>query len=181
MWVQEPFEVTEASGSSGPAPPPTFWAADLGCWPYYTDWAVYETVDVSDGAIVPGATFEIRAIDEICNTADPGDYSAPLEQTTSATGDVVGASCQDCPCDPPNDVVDFVDVAAVVDKFRNLPCVEGESSGVPRKARADLVNSTLYLPPPDRKVDFVDISYCVDAFRHQAAAPPGPPQMDPCG
>jgi hypothetical protein len=95
-----------------------------------------------------------------------------LEVKLSATGDVVG-DCGLTPCSAPQGVIDFVDISAVVDKFRNLPTA-------PRKARADLINSTVSLAKPDKKVDFVDISYCVDAFRAAAAALPGPPLTDPC-
>jgi hypothetical protein len=51
-------------------------------------------------------------------------------------------------------VVDFEDIAAVVDKFRNLP-------GALTKARADVSGST-----PDRIIDFTDISFVVEAFRN---------------
>jgi len=172
MWVQAPTETTEASGSSGPTPPPTFWAAALGCQPHYTDWTVYGTVDVYDDAFVPSATLEITAINTACDTAHAPSYSSALAIDLSAVGDVVG-DCAVTPCTSPQGVVDFVDISAVVDKFRNLP-------SAPRKARADLLNSTVTLPSPDRKVDFVDISYCVDAFRSDAAALPGPPLTDPC-
>jgi len=173
MWVGEPFQVTEASGSSQPTPPPAFWAAELGCDPFYTDWSTYGTIDVYDDAIIPGAIFEIRAIDEACHTGIPDNYSGALDVPMSPVGDIVG-DCGVTPCTPPQGVVDFVDISAVVDKFRNLPAA-------PRKARADLINSEITQPLPDKKVDFVDISYCVDAFRAQALLLPGPPITDPCG
>ena len=78
-----------------------------------------------------------------------------------------------------NGVVDFLDISAVVEKFKNTHCATG-GPGVPRKARADLINSTVALPKPDNKIDFVDISYCVDAFRGAAASLPGPSMTDPC-
>ena len=80
----------------------------------------------------------------------------------------------------PQGVIDFTDISSIVEKFKNLPCEPGLTSGVPQKARADLINATTSLPMPDRKIDFVDISYCVDAFRGAAAPPPGPPPADPC-
>ncbi len=36
MWVTEPTEITEASGSDGPEPPPKFWGATLQCAPFYS-------------------------------------------------------------------------------------------------------------------------------------------------
>jgi hypothetical protein len=84
---------------------------------------------------------------------------------------------RDCgvqPCSSPDGGVDFVDISAVVDKFKNLPTA-------PRKARADVINSNITFPKPDGKVDFVDISTVVDAFRASAGPPVGPPTTDPCG
>jgi len=172
MWVQAPSEVSEASGLSDPTPPPTFWAATLGCEPAYADWTVYGCVDVFDDAIVPGATFAVEVITEGCDRTNSGNYSLPLNVTLSAIGDAV-SDCGVAPCTAPEGVVDFVDISAVVDKFRNLP-------GAPRKARVDLINSDVAQALPDKKVDFVDISYCVDAFRAQALPLPGPPAVDPC-
>ncbi len=179
MWVQEPFEVTEASGSDGATPPPTFWAAELGCGPFYTDWSTYNRIDVYGAAVVPGATFDIRAIDETCDTANPDHFSLPLQVGMSLAGDVVGG-CAACPCTSPDGVVDFVDISAVVEKFKNVPCNPGESPGVPRKARADVINSDVLQSLPDRKVDFVDISCVVEAFRGAPCTLPGPPIDDPC-
>ncbi len=172
MWVQQPSEVTEAPGSSGASSPPTFWAAELGCAPFYADWTTYGTVDVYDDAIVPSATFEVRAIYASCNPSDPRDYSDPLQVVMSTAGDVVG-DCEVAPCTEPQGAVDFVDISAIVEKFKGEP-------DAPRKARVDLINSNVDLPMPDRKIDFVDISYCVEAFRSQADPLPGPPADDPC-
>jgi len=184
MWVQEPFPVTESAGSDQPTPRPIFWAAELGCEPFYTDWSVYDRVDVYNDVIIPDAVFEVQALrdDPSCSEKDEEDYSPELTVVMSACGDVVGhcsalpcASEQggaDC-CSAPQGVVDFVDVSAVIDKFRNLPCT-------PRKARADVINSTVTMPPPDRKVDFVDCSCVVDAFRGDPCPLPGPPLIDPC-
>lgn len=172
MWVQEPFAVTEASGSNGPTPPPTFWAATLGCAPFYTDWSIYGIVDAYDGALIPGGVYDIQVIDADCSAGDEGAYSAPMSFALSPVGDIV-RDCSAPPCSPPNGVVDFVDILGVVEKFRNLP-------PAPRKARADVINSDVSQPVPDRKVDFVDISYVVEAFRNSAPDPVGPPATDPC-
>jgi hypothetical protein len=172
-WVQAPYAVTEASGSNASTPPPTMWAAVLGCNPHYTDWSVYGTVHVFNDGIVPGSSYELRLIDSTCDCHLVGDYGPPLPVNMSAIGDVVGTSCAVWPCNAPQGVIDFVDISSIVDKFRNLP-------SAPRKARADIINTTTTNPNPDQKIDFVDISYCVDAFRGAAALPPGPPASDPC-
>jgi len=173
-WVQAPFLVTEASGSNAGAPPPTMWAARLGCTPFYADWSVYDRVDVFDDGIVQRSRYDVRIIDATCDCMIPAHYSPPTTVHTSAIGDVVGnTGCAVLPCDAPQGVIDFVDISGVVDKFRNLP-------RAPRKARADLINSVVTNPIPDQKIDFVDISYCVDGFRGAASLPPGPPTADPC-
>jgi hypothetical protein len=172
MWVQEPFLVTEASGSNDPVPPPTFWAARLDCAPFYTDWAVYGTVDVYNDGLIPEGVYDVQAIDVNCSAGDEDAYSPSLSVVLSAIGDVV-RDCGAFPCPPPNGVIDFVDISAVVEKFKNEPTA-------PRKARADVINSDVSQPLPDRKVDFVDISYIVEAFRNTAIDPVGPPVIDPC-
>ena len=107
-----------------------------------------------------------------CDTADSDSYSPPLTVTMSPAGDVVG-DCAPDPCTAPQSVVDFVDITAIVDKFKNEPCAI-------RKARADLTNADINQPDPDRKVDFVDISCVVGAFRADPCLIPGPPVVDPC-
>jgi hypothetical protein len=127
---------------------------------------------VYDGGIVPGGTYNVRVIDDTCDCMDAAAYSGALTIQMSAVGDVVG-DCSVTPCTAPQGVVDFVDISAVVDKFRNLPTA-------PRKSRADIINSDTFQADPDRKVDFVDISCVVDAFRNTPCALVGPPTTDPC-
>jgi hypothetical protein len=180
MWVQEPYLVGEPSGSAAEDPEgDSFWAATLGCDPYYTDWTTYGTVDLFDDAIIPDATFALQSITEACDTANPDGYSVALDVDMSTIGDVTG-DCAMCPCTAADGRVDFIDISAVVEKFKNTPCEE-DGQGVPRKARADIINATLSLPVPDQKVDFVDISCVVEAFRGTPCEMPGPPAEDPCG
>jgi hypothetical protein len=172
MWVREPSEVTESSGSDGPGPEPTFWAATLGCTPFYTDWSQYGIVEIYDDAILPGSVHDVQSIHEGCPTSNQDSYSNPVSVQLSAVGDIVGF-CTLESCSSPQGVVDFVDINAVVEKFKNEPFA------VP-KTVADLANSNISNPLPDRKVDFVDIALAVDAFRGAALPPPGPPATDPC-
>jgi hypothetical protein len=90
----------------------------------------------------------------------------------SRAGDIV-SDCGVQPCAPPEGVINFVDISACVDKFRNLPTA-------PRKARADVIHSDVLNPLPDKKIDFVDVACIVDAFRNDPCALPGPPEGDPC-
>ncbi|MGB2985568.1 MAG: right-handed parallel beta-helix repeat-containing protein, partial [Phycisphaerae bacterium] len=155
-WVGSPGPVSEAAGSTGSTPPPTFMAAELQSTWHCMDWSTVGLLDVSGCEVHPGATYDVQAIDCTCDPSNAANYSDPLSITASLWGDVVG-DCSVTPCTPPNGVVNFDDISSLVDKFRNL-------AGAPRKARADIAGE----PPvgiPDRLVNFVDISYDVDAFR----------------
>ncbi|MGB2984477.1 MAG: hypothetical protein WBE26_01230, partial [Phycisphaerae bacterium] len=164
-WVGPPGPVSEAAGSTGSTPPPTFMAAELQSTWHCMDWSTVGLLDVSGCEIHPGATYDVQVIDCTCDPSNPADYSVPLLITTSVWGDAVG-NCSVTPCSPPNGVADFEDISSLVDKFRNLP-------GAPRKARAAIAGD----PPigiPDKLVNFIDISYCVDAFRGLPYPFPGP-------
>ena len=174
MWVGEPHEYCENSGQEvpppqgcGPAPGLenlTFMAATLECEPYYTDWTTVGPVSVHHTAIVPGGIYEISAIDEGCFIEFEGNYSAPLEVTTSIWGDLVG-TCAVIPCTPPEGVVNMgTDVTACLDKFRNLP-------NAVLKSRADIEPQV-----PDLLINISDVTYVLDAFRgFEYPFEPGPP------
>ncbi|MGB2984342.1 MAG: lectin like domain-containing protein [Phycisphaerae bacterium] len=145
-WVGPPEEVSEGEGLG------TFLAAPLQCDEHYTDWSTYGTIHVYHEGIVPGGAYEVRTLGESRNVAGVSHRSPPLVVGTNLWGDVVTDSAP--PCGPPNGIVDFNDIASVVDKFRDLP-------GAPSKLLADI--------GPDRVdgiVDFEDIPLTVDAFRH---------------
>jgi len=152
MWVGAPSDVSEASGNSGSTPPPTFHAARLQCTPHCMDWGALPVVHVFDDEIVPGVTYAVQAVDCACEVTNDAEFSLVGFIAMSRWGDVVG-DCSVTPCLPPDGNVDFIDISAVVDKFRNLP-------GAPVKARVDVSPAV-----PDKVIDFVDISYVVDAFR----------------
>ncbi|MGB2985923.1 MAG: hypothetical protein WBE26_08570 [Phycisphaerae bacterium] len=155
MWVGPPHEISEQSNETGDTPPPVFLGASLQCEepPPYMDWGSVGVVYVFDDEIVPNARYDVQAIYEGHSVVVEGNYSMPLPVPTSACwGDVVG-DWSGTEWMAPDGDADFDDIAAVVDKFRNLP-------GAPSKTRADLADDV-----PDLLVNFNDISAAVDAFR----------------
>lgn len=179
MWLGEPWNSLEPGCTDSPCPN-DFWAARLECEPFYMDWTTLSSfqpgVHVYDAGIISGGVYEIRVIDETCSTLDPWGYSTPLWVRTSGAGDVVGDSFGSVVAgqwDPPQGLVDFNDIYAIVEKFKNLP-------GSTSRTRADIINSDISNPIPDQQVDFVDISACMEAFRGAPLPPPGPPMTDPC-
>lgn len=160
FWVTEPQEICENSGHGpeilpedcGPAfgvSPITFWSATLDCQPHYADWNGYGTIHVQHQGILPGGTYEIRAIDERCAVS----HSAPLELTTSVWGDVCGPSAMGSCLAPPDGVADVTnDVLAVLGKFAGTFPLQ--------KARTDLEPGVL-----DSKINVAnDVLFTLDAF-----------------
>ncbi len=174
MWVTDPRPVTEQGGSDADSPPPTFTVAHLSCQQDCRDWSAVGPIDVFGEAIVPGARYDVQAIDCGCNSADERAYSAPLALSTSAYGDVVGPfDNASCSWTAPDSVVGIpLDTVAVIGKFRNEPCA-------PRKARVDLMG----VPPNpsciDLKVTVGDYTATIDAFRGMPY-PFAPSAADPC-
>lgn len=116
------------------------------------DWSGVGAVHVADDEVVPGAVYEIEAIDLACGPSADAYFSDPLTVATARWGDITG-DCSVNPCTRPDGTIDYVDIAAVVDKFRNLP-------PAPIKARADLAPAV-----PDRIVDMDDVARVLSAFR----------------
>ena len=154
MWVSEPREISENAGKVNHEPGwPDSMSANLQCTPYCMDWADVGLLHVTDDEIVPGAVYDVQAIDCACDFGNDADYSAPLTITTSKWGDLVG-TCAVIPCTPPDGVVNMgTDVTACVDKFRNL-------EGAVLKSRADIEPNF-----PDWLVNIADVTYVLDAFR----------------
>lgn len=149
-WVGPPQDRPDTPSS-------TFKVAGLQCSPFYSQWIGIDVLSIISHAIVPGATYEIRSINE-CTAGDPSQ-ATPLEVVTVGRwGDIV------IPFNPPSPTVqpDLADVSAMVDKFRNVP------TAVPMN-RAD-VSPNL----PDQVLDFSDISLVVDSFRGVPYPFPGP-------
>ena len=151
-WVGPPHEISEFPGETDDTPP-VFVGAKLQCQPHYMDWSTVGVVHVFDRAIVPAARYDVQAVRQGCPVTFDANYSAPLEVLTSVPfGDVAG-TWDGAAWTAPDRDVDFDDIPAVVDKFRDLP-------GAPSKTRTDLAGDT-----PNLKVDFDDIATVVDAFR----------------
>jgi hypothetical protein len=114
--------------------------------PVYRDWAMAH-VDIGDKDTVPGATYAIEA------TLDGVDFLAPVSLlTVPVWGDVVGEFVGESWTGPDN-VVDFKDITAVVDRFKNDPTA-------PPVIWCDMQPAL-----PDGVIDFADISNVVDAFQ----------------
>ena len=164
MWVGEPATYCENSGKVTPpcpaAQPATeFVGAGLQCTPHCMDWSTVEVVHVSDDEIIPGAVYDLHAIDCDCDLEGEANYSTPLVVTTAVWGDAV-RDCTTCPCGPPDGSVGIpTDVTAVLDKFKNLVPPSIPCAAI-IKARADLD-----LNIPNRRVDISDVTLCLDAFR----------------
>ncbi|UCC31103.1 MAG: hypothetical protein JSU86_02270 [Phycisphaerales bacterium] len=175
-WVDEPATYCENAGVVSPPCPPVQPAADfvgasLGGTPHCMDWSTVGVLHVSDDDVVPGAVYDVQAIDCDCDFSNEADYSAPLTITTSIWGDAV-RNCAVYPCGPPDGIVGIpTDVTALLDKFKNL----GPPAFNPAiiKSRADLDMNI-----PNRRVDISDVTFCLDAFRG-VTYPPLPPAQWP--
>jgi len=154
LWLDAPMTYSEIAGRSD-GTSPTFAVSRLSCEPVFLDWSGVGVVHVTDGMIVPGASYEVQAVDLACGVGAEEYYSGPLRLTTAGWGDIT-RDCSVSPCAASGDGVDFVDITAVVDKFRNLPTA-------PPKARTDLAPGT-----PDQKVDMIDVARVLGAFRGEA-------------
>jgi Zn-dependent metalloprotease len=151
LWVGAPSVVTEAAGRSD-LEPPVFTAAPLGCEPVYVDWGAVGLVHVFGEVVVPGARYEVQAVDFACGVSDEGLFSPPLSLVTARWGDAVGW-CGVDPCTAPDGRVDITtDVTAVIDKFTNR-------LGAPSKTRTDLAGAV-----PNGLVDIEDVVHALDAF-----------------
>lgn len=122
---------------------------------FYQDWGSGPVV-VTDPDIVPEADYIVQAIAQGDDVLAESFYSFPptFISTSTVWGDVVG------PFDPetesfssPNGITNFIDIQAVVMRFKNL-------SAAPPIESADLQPES-----PDYVVDFNDIEECVAAFR----------------
>ncbi len=126
----------------------------LGSSPVYQSPEDWGTVVVCDAQIIPGTSYYIQS--------DYGQPGSPLLSPTSRVttflwGDTVGDFVNG-QWTPPDGDVDFVDIASVVDAFKNLPTA-------PAKYRVELVGPSGSECIPDMNIDFLDISAAVEAFK----------------
>lgn len=151
MWVGEPTETSERSGSVEPVPGKVnFMSATLQCDPFFADWGPLGIVQVYHRHIIPDAAYEIEVFD-IDNLTTP---VTSRMGATSRWGDVAGNFDPTSGTWPPPDgrVDVTVDAVGILDGFANRP-------NAPAKARTDLEPST-----PDRKINITDVVFALDAF-----------------
>ena len=160
FWVGPPSVFAESSDSPGSG---TFAGAQLQCTPHYRDWSDVGLLHVSGAYIISSSLYDVQAISQECNVNLEGNYSLSYSVRTARWGDVVDEFSESSITTQP----DFLDISAVVDKFKS-------TAGAPIKARAQLQPALLVLTAD---VNFLDISACVDAFKG-LAFPFGP--SDPC-
>jgi bacillolysin len=154
-WIAEPFrpvtdgDVVGAVGVVG--------YSRLSCDPVFTDWNGYDLVHVGDALVVPGAMFELQAIDLACfgkSTMPPGidnedSYTAPLSlRTVTEWGDLIGTDATQPPGNGPN----VGDLAVMVDTLRGAGTVIG-------RTRADLIPAI-----PDLRITVFEVVAIVDAI-----------------
>jgi len=180
VWVGEPVEICENSGQStpppegcGPAwvpggPALTMWSANLKATQYCHDFGLVGLLHVTDCEIVPGATYNVQAIDCDCNPGNEANYSEPLTINTSMWGDICN-TYDGTHWTAPNGTIDVtLDVTACLEKFKN-------SFGAPIKARADVDPNTV-----DWKVNIsTDVTQILDAFKGQPYPFAGPGTCPP--
>ena len=125
---------------------------------------------MSDCNIIPCAVYAIEAVtDAACDLSDPSAASAVLLLNTATVwGDLVGTGNNQLP----NGIVDFVDISAGVDRFRNSPTA-------PPRTWCDLGGDSP-TQGVNLNMDFSDIALIVDAFRGKSYPFPGPTAPNPC-
>jgi hypothetical protein len=136
--------------------------------PSFRDWATVAggVIQLSDCNIVPCATYTIDAISAV--DYPKGPYSRPLVLTTTPVwGDIVSHTYG-----PADGIVDAIDVAAMVDRFKSTP-------GAPPASWCDV-----YGNQPTQGVNFnidaLDIVLIVDAFKGFDYPFSGPSAPGPC-
>lgn len=150
-WVDLPVSVPDQK-----APGQTVWQSRLSCTPVYADWSAYDAVQIGDHEILPGATYEVRAVAAGC---DPdADSSIPLVlKTAPVWGDVAGPGYE-----APDGNANVIDVGSIVDVLKNI----AESPDI---AQTDLDPSE-----PDFLVNIIEVGMAVDAVKGFSYPFPGP-------
>jgi hypothetical protein len=126
----------------------------LGSTPVFQTFDVWGTVLVCDESVLPSTRYSVQ-----CDYGEPGSpvLSAAAPAVTARWGDTVGEFVGG-QWMPANGNVNFNDIAAVVDKFKDLPTA-------PPIIWVDLVGGSGDECTPNLVIDFSDISAAVDAFK----------------
>lgn len=143
-WAGAPTNPPEGGGGGN------FSASALQCTPHFGDWTAIPVLHLHGQIVMPGNSYEIRAIEEHCVSVMNEEYwySAPRIITMGKWADVTipfGGAGQ------PN----FQDVSAIVAKFQTTPTAIS-------KTRAQLQPAVVN---PNNPINFQDVSQCVGAFQ----------------
>lgn len=162
MWVGE--EIVASESPTG--------VFRLQSEPLFRDWLDVSggVIQLADCNILPCARYSIEAVtDAACDPAEPSAASTPLILTTTPIwGDVVGETSSELP----NGIVDFIDISACVDRFKDAP-------GAPPRTWCDLAGDSP-TQGVNLNIDFDDISVVVDAFKGRSYPFPGPSAPASC-
>jgi hypothetical protein len=160
-WIGPPADCVESENGGT-----TFKCSTLQCAPAYIDWisALHcKVLYVTGSEIMPSSIYEIRQYAPSCEGSEFNctAVSSPLLFTTQRSGDIV-APFQDTSLGAVLTQPNITDVAAVVDKFKDVPTA-------PILARCDVAPNV-----PNSRVGITDVAVTVDAFKNLAYEFAGP-------
>jgi len=158
-WVGRPRTFLEFQSSPGGS---RYTAARLQCTPLYRDWTADGELHIIGAEIVPSSTYQVQNFAESCAGNEDACMvtSGLLVVTTARWGDIAPEFNPPATTTQP----DVIDVAQLVNKFKNLP-------GAPVKAIAQLQPN---LPDPNADINVLDILAVVDAVKQFAYSFSGP-------
>ncbi|MEK6797963.1 MAG: dockerin type I domain-containing protein [Planctomycetota bacterium] len=158
----------------------SFKCAMLGCTPEYRDWAAElggAVLHVTGAEVVPSSAYDVTLLAASCAGVEAtcGMTSAPLTINTARWADVApGYQPIPPPPPPPPTQPNVLDIAAEVDKVKDLP------TGTYSKPQMQLQAN---VPNPRANVNVLDIANAVDAVKNKAYPFSGPcacPSAQPC-
>lgn len=151
--------------------------ASLQCDPFFTNWSSLGTVHTYGRIVIPGAVYELEAVDDTCDAGGgPVNFSPALVIENPRWGDLAGPFVLQLEqWSVPDGTADIgVDVPALLAAFLGKP-------GAPDKFRADWEGTN----PADRSlldgvVNVGEVVRGIDAFKGKLY-PFDPPVIPPCG
>jgi hypothetical protein len=155
-WAGPPGAYIESAGTSI-----WFGAAMLQCQPQYHQWGDM-TMTLTGAEIAPSSVYEVQFLDEGCDPSVESNYTSPQTIETDRWGDVEFPYQDPSASDP--DQPNVLDLAAIVDKVKNLPLT------IPR-VKAELSPQLINLNLP---ANAVDIGAGVDSVKGAAYPFAGP-------